>query len=201
MLTNEQCANEWDTPTLISLSLSTHSQRKSGYIAESILIFADMGKDKEEKKSAKKAAKGDGDSVGGSVADAQRSSDFLIKPESAVPKLDTSKWPLLLKNYDKLNVRTGHYTPIPSGNTPLRRPLKVGVKPHPSLFPKESEHSCPMTSDLMHAQEYLSYGCINLDKPANPSSHEVVAWIKRMLRVEKTGHSGTLDPKVSRLGR
>ena len=38
---------------------------------------------------------------------------------------------------------------------------------------------------------------INLDKPANPSSHEVVAWLKRMLRVEKTGHSGTLDPKVT----
>lgn len=31
----------------------------------------------------------------------------------------------------------------------------------------------------------------------NPSSHEVVAWIKRILRVQKTGHSGTLDPKVS----
>jgi H/ACA ribonucleoprotein complex subunit 4 len=40
-------------------------------------------------------------------------------------------------------------------------------------------------------------GVINLDKPANPSSHEVVAWIKRILRVEKTGHSGTLDPKVT----
>jgi len=38
---------------------------------------------------------------------------------------------------------------------------------------------------------------INLDKPANPSSHEVVSWIKRILRVEKTGHSGTLDPKVT----
>ena len=38
---------------------------------------------------------------------------------------------------------------------------------------------------------------INLDKPSNPSSHEVVAWIKRILRVEKTGHSGTLDPKVT----
>lgn len=38
---------------------------------------------------------------------------------------------------------------------------------------------------------------INLDKPANPSSHEVVAWIKRILRCEKTGHSGTLDPKVT----
>lgn len=46
-------------------------------------------------------------------------------------------------------------------------------------------------------QEYLRYGVINLDKPANPSSHEVVAWIKRILRVEKTGHSGTLDPKVT----
>jgi len=41
------------------------------------------------------------------------------------------------------------------------------------------------------------YGVINLDKPANPSSHEVVAWIRRILRVEKTGHSGTLDPKVT----
>lgn len=38
---------------------------------------------------------------------------------------------------------------------------------------------------------------INLDKPANPSSHEVVAWVKRILKVEKTGHSGTLDPKVT----
>ena len=45
--------------------------------------------------------------------------------------------------------------------------------------------------------EYIHYGVINLDKPANPSSHEVVAWIKKMLRVEKTGHSGTLDPKVT----
>ena len=44
--------------------------------------------------------------------------------------------------------------------------------------------------------DYIRYGVINLDKPANPSSHEVVAWIRRMLRVEKTGHSGTLDPKA-----
>lgn len=46
-------------------------------------------------------------------------------------------------------------------------------------------------------REYIRSGVINLDKPANPSSHEVVAWIKRILRVEKTGHSGTLDPKVT----
>ena len=46
-------------------------------------------------------------------------------------------------------------------------------------------------------REHLRAGFINLDKPCNPSSHEVVAWLKRILRVDKTGHSGTLDPKVS----
>jgi len=42
-----------------------------------------------------------------------------------------------------------------------------------------------------------SSGIINLDKPSNPSSHEVVAWLRRILKVNKTGHSGTLDPKVT----
>ena len=46
-------------------------------------------------------------------------------------------------------------------------------------------------------KEYIHGGFINLDKPSNPSSHEVVAWVKRILRCEKTGHSGTLDPKVT----
>ncbi|XP_024536066.1 H/ACA ribonucleoprotein complex subunit 4 [Selaginella moellendorffii] len=104
-----------------------------------------------------------------SLGDAQAGTDYLIKPQSFVPSLDTSKWPLLLKNYDALNVRTGHYTPLPTGFTPLKRPLF----------------------------DYVRYGVINLDKPSNPSSHEVVAWIKRILRVDKTGHSGTLDPKVT----
>ncbi|KAM0903955.1 hypothetical protein ACQ4PT_018348 [Festuca glaucescens] len=105
-----------------------------------------------------------------SLAEAEAKTDgYMIKPQSLVPSLDTSTWPLLLKNYDRLNVRTGHYTPLPSGHSPLKRPIA----------------------------EYLRYGVINLDKPSNPSSHEVVAWIKRLLRVEKTGHSGTLDPKVT----
>ena len=60
------------------------------------------------------------------AARAPRHRAELIKPEKSTPPLDTSKWPLLLKNYDKLHVRTGHYTPIPSGHTPLKRPLKAG---------------------------------------------------------------------------
>ncbi|RDA87518.1 hypothetical protein CP532_1621 [Ophiocordyceps camponoti-leonardi (nom. inval.)] len=99
----------------------------------------------------------------------KKEADYSIKPQAVTPPLDTSSWPLLLKNYDRLLVRTGHFTPIPNGCSPLKRDIK----------------------------SYISSGVINLDKPSNPSSHEVVAWVKRMLRVEKTGHSGTLDPKVT----
>lgn len=120
-------------------------------------------------------------------AEGQGEDDMVIKPENVGPKVDTTEWPLLLKNWDQCKwtisrlrrsgladqttvlIRTGHFTPIPAGCTPLRRELK----------------------------QYISSGVINLDKPSNPSSHEVVAWLKRMLRVERTGHSGTLDPKVT----
>lgn len=44
---------------------------------------------------------------------------------------------------------------------------------------------------------HLQLGAINLDKPSGPTSHEVVAWVKKILQVEKAGHSGTLDPKVT----
>ena len=44
----------------------------------------------------------------------------MILPSTVTPKLDTSSWPLLLKNYDKLHVRTAHYTPIPAGYSPLK---------------------------------------------------------------------------------
>jgi H/ACA ribonucleoprotein complex subunit 4 len=109
----------------------------------------------------KKRKKEDGSAAPGSSE--------LIPPSNSTPKLDTSNWPLLLKNYHQLHVRTSHYTPLPCGSSPLARPLN----------------------------HHLSYGVINLDKPANPSSHEVVSWVKKILRVEKTGHSGTLDPKVT----
>jgi len=44
---------------------------------------------------------------------------------------------------------------------------------------------------------HLNLGAVSIDKPPGPTSHEVVAWIKRILEIEKAGHSGTLDPKVT----
>lgn len=39
----------------------------------------------------------------------------------------------------------------------------------------------------------IKYGLVNLDKPPGPSSHEVVAWIKRMMKLSHAGHGGTLE--------
>jgi H/ACA ribonucleoprotein complex subunit 4 len=46
-------------------------------------------------------------------------------------------------------------------------------------------------------QDYIRFGVINLDKPSGPSSHEVAAWVKRLLNLKHAGHGGTLDPKVT----
>src|ERR687886_1448157 len=45
----------------------------------------------------------------------------------------------------------------------------------------------------------LDYGLVLIDKPDGPTSHEVVAWVKRILNIEKAGHSGTLDPGATGL--
>jgi len=42
-------------------------------------------------------------------------------------------------------------------------------------------------------RDYIRFGVINLDKPAGPSSHEVTAWVKRLLHIKHAGHGGTLE--------
>ena len=46
-------------------------------------------------------------------------------------------------------------------------------------------------------KELLNYGLIPLDKTTGPTSHEEVSWVRRLLSMDKAGHSGTLDPGVS----
>jgi len=62
------------------------------------------------------------------IASSQLEGDYAIKPERTEPKLDASQWPLLLKNYDKLLVRSSHFTPIPSGSSPLKRDIATYIK-------------------------------------------------------------------------
>lgn len=61
------------------------------------------------------------------VAETKKADEYVIKPENTAAKVDTSEWPLLLKNYEKLQIRTGHFTPIPFGSSPYQRDLKSYV--------------------------------------------------------------------------
>ena len=45
----------------------------------------------------------------------------------------------------------------------------------------------------------FDYGLILIDKPSGPTSHEVASWVKRILNIDKSGHSGTLDPGATGL--
>ena len=65
---------------------------------------------------------------------------------------------------------------------------KVDATTNPFYGKKPSERSI---------EELLQNGVINLDKPSGPTSHQVDVWVKEVLEVEKTGHAGTLDPKVT----
>ena len=68
--------------------------------------------------------------------------------------VQTCALPILLKTYDRLNVRTGHYTPLPSGHSPLKRPIA----------------------------EYLRDGVINLDilPLLFPQKHLLLSWNLRV---------------------
>ena len=46
-------------------------------------------------------------------------------------------------------------------------------------------------------KELLNYGIINVDKSTGPTSHQVSAYVQQILKIDKSGHSGTLDPLVT----
>ena len=45
--------------------------------------------------------------------------------------------------------------------------------------------------------ELLNFSLINIDKPAGPTSYSISEFVKRQLKLKKTSHMGTLDPKVT----
>jgi len=46
-------------------------------------------------------------------------------------------------------------------------------------------------------EELINGGLIILDKWSGPTSHDVVSQVKKIFSLKKTGHPGTLDPKVT----
>jgi H/ACA ribonucleoprotein complex subunit 4 len=69
-----------------------------------------------------------------------------------------------------------------------KRIVKVQAKTNPNYGKSPDERT---------VKELLNSGVINLDKPSGPTSHQVDAWIKKLLDIEKVGHGGTLDPNAT----
>src|SRR5579864_576383 len=42
-------------------------------------------------------------------------------------------------------------------------------------------------------------GALLIDKPAGPTSHDIVDAVRRQFNIKKVGHCGTLDPKATGL--
>jgi H/ACA ribonucleoprotein complex subunit 4 len=40
-------------------------------------------------------------------------------------------------------------------------------------------------------------GWVVIDKPLGPNSHEITAWVRKIVGAKKAGHAGTLDPNAS----
>jgi H/ACA ribonucleoprotein complex subunit 4 len=61
----------------------------------------------------------------------------------------------------------------------------------------ETSEKYGMFPENRSIKQLLKYGVINIDKPAGPTSHQVSAYLQKILDIKKAGHSGTLDPNVT----
>jgi H/ACA ribonucleoprotein complex subunit 4 len=62
---------------------------------------------------------------------------------------------------------------------------------------EETNHDYGCYPEERSMSDYIRYGMVVIDKTPGPTSHEVAAWIKKLLDLDKVGHGGTLDPKVT----
>jgi H/ACA ribonucleoprotein complex subunit 4 len=76
-------------------------------------------------------------------------------------------------------------------NPPWMRTREVLVKNESETDPR---YGCRPQERTI--QEHMRLGIVNLDKPPGPSSHEVVAWVKKIFNLKHAGHGGTLEIDV-----
>jgi H/ACA ribonucleoprotein complex subunit 4 len=67
------------------------------------------------------------------------------------------------------------------------------------LVKKQASPNFGIEPENRTTKEIINYGIVNIDKPSGPTSHQVSDYVKRILKVKKAGHSGTLDPRVTGL--
>lgn len=63
--------------------------------------------------------------------------------------------------------------------------------------PAESSDKYGCFPDKRPTEKLINFGIVNIDKPKGPTSHQVSAYTQMILNIDKGGHSGTLDPRVT----
>ena len=78
-------------------------------------------------------------------------------------------------------------------------PIERNNKPKSFLIKDEDplELDVGIFPEKRSVEELLVKGIVNIDKPKNPTSHQVSAWVRDMLGIGRAGHCGTLDPQVT----
>ena len=61
----------------------------------------------------------------------------------------------------------------------------------------ESDPAYGVDPEKRSMQDLLSYGLVVVNKQQGPTSHQFADTVKKVLHVDKAGHSGTLDPNVT----
>lgn len=92
----------------------------------------------------------------------------------------------------------------------MRRPRRPLVSPiHIGAVSEQQGHSTHRSSELLGAADVRPSGCMStaaalalgglvvVDKPAGMTSHDVVSRLRRLLRIRRIGHAGTLDPMAT----
>ena len=61
----------------------------------------------------------------------------------------------------------------------------------------EGESAFGKGPDERTVEELIKTSLIVVDKHAGPTSHQISQWMREIFNVNKTAHSGTLDPMVT----
>jgi H/ACA ribonucleoprotein complex subunit 4 len=71
-----------------------------------------------------------------------------------------------------------------------KREIRVKAEEEPN-----ARYGC--APDKRPLSQHVRFGLVVVDKVPGPTSHEVASWVKKLLELDKVGHGGTLDPKVT----
>ncbi len=75
---------------------------------------------------------------------------------------------------------------------PFEKELGILIRKDPEVVPEFGKKP-----EERSVEELLDFGIINLNKPQGPTSHQISDYVKKILKVKRAGHSGTLDPNVT----